>query len=177
MGWSAGVADGDVHTAAAGAVGRFSGEEKLGGGAPGGRVRVLRGRAQPHRPQGTQSPPTDEKVVANRDLRDFGWEIAHGAVTRRPPISLYTMLPGATRTTLGFGICPSFKYHSLSPRAKPWGYDSQLLHRCTRHATLPPCPLNFSPSPSRAQPPGATRDRTHHIRVFAGEASPSPGPE
>jgi hypothetical protein len=23
-------------------------------------------------------------------IRDFGWEIAHAAVTRRPPISLYT---------------------------------------------------------------------------------------
>jgi hypothetical protein len=33
------------------------------------------------------------KRVANRDFRDFGWGIAHGAVTRRPPISLYTMVP------------------------------------------------------------------------------------
>jgi hypothetical protein len=46
-----------------------------------------------------------------------GDRLAHGAVTRRPPISLNTMyhpVPGATRTTLGFGICPSFKDHSLS---------------------------------------------------------------
>jgi hypothetical protein len=28
-------------------------------------------------------------------------------------------VPGATRTPLGFGICPSFKYHSLSRRAIP----------------------------------------------------------
>jgi hypothetical protein len=28
--------------------------------------------------------------VANRNVRDFGWEIAHPAVSRRPPISLYT---------------------------------------------------------------------------------------
>jgi hypothetical protein len=26
--------------------------------------------------------------------RDFGWEIAHAAVSRRPPISLYTMVAG-----------------------------------------------------------------------------------
>jgi hypothetical protein len=26
-------------------------------------------------------------------LGGFGWEIAHGAVTRRPPISLYTIEP------------------------------------------------------------------------------------
>jgi hypothetical protein len=25
-------------------------------------------------------------------VRDFGWEIAHAAVSRRPPISLYTMV-------------------------------------------------------------------------------------
>jgi hypothetical protein len=31
--------------------------------------------------------------VANRNVRDFGWEIAHAAVSRRPPISLYTMVP------------------------------------------------------------------------------------
>jgi hypothetical protein len=45
-----------------------------------------------------------------------------GAVPRRPPISLTTMVhpvPRATRTTLGFGICPSFKDRSLSRRAKP----------------------------------------------------------
>ena len=26
-------------------------------------------------------------------FRDFGWEMAHGAVTRRPPIPLYTIVP------------------------------------------------------------------------------------
>jgi hypothetical protein len=33
------------------------------------------------------------KKEANRDVGDFGWEIAHAAVTRRPPISLYMMVP------------------------------------------------------------------------------------
>jgi hypothetical protein len=31
--------------------------------------------------------------VANRDGRDFGWEVTHGAVSRRPPVSLNTMVP------------------------------------------------------------------------------------
>ena len=31
--------------------------------------------------------------AANRDFRGFGWGIAHGTVTRRPPISLDTMVP------------------------------------------------------------------------------------
>jgi hypothetical protein len=67
----------------------------------------------------TRVPPCDGKVANCRDFRGFGWGIAHGAVSRRPPISLYTTVPGATRTTLGFGICPSFKGHFLSRRAKP----------------------------------------------------------
>jgi hypothetical protein len=45
------------------------------------------------------------------------------AVTRRPPIFLYTMVARTgSYTTYGvlrFGICPSFKDHSLSRRAKP----------------------------------------------------------
>jgi hypothetical protein len=63
---------------------------------------------------------SDEKV-ANRDGRDFGWEIAHGAVRRRPPISLYTMVPRTAGYTydVGFGIYPSFKGRFLSRRAKP----------------------------------------------------------
>ena len=59
--------------------------------------------------------------VANCTGRDFGWEIAHAAVTRRPPISLDTMVPrtGGYTHAAGVGICPSFKGHCLSRRAKP----------------------------------------------------------
>jgi hypothetical protein len=35
---------------------------------------------------------SDAKVV-NRDVRDFGWVIAHGAVTRHPPNPLDTKAP------------------------------------------------------------------------------------
>jgi hypothetical protein len=31
--------------------------------------------------------------VANRDFKDFGWRSLNGAVSRRPPISLYTLVP------------------------------------------------------------------------------------
>jgi hypothetical protein len=48
---------------------------------------------------------------------------------RRFPSTFWYPVLGATRTTLGFGICPSFKGHFLSRRAKP--HDSQLLRRCT----------------------------------------------
>jgi hypothetical protein len=58
--------------------------------------------------------------VANRDL---GFRV--GTLTgplrdaRRFPSTRWYPVPRATRTTLGFGICPSFKDHSLSRRAKP----------------------------------------------------------
>jgi hypothetical protein len=32
------------------------------------------------------------KKNANENVRDFGWEIAHAAVTRRPPIPLSTIV-------------------------------------------------------------------------------------
>jgi hypothetical protein len=50
---------------------------------------------------------------------------------RRFPSTRGYPVPGATRATSGFEICPSFKGHSLSPRAKRCRYDSQLIHRCT----------------------------------------------
>jgi hypothetical protein len=49
----------------------------------------------------------DERV-ANRDVR----EVTHGAVT--PSTLIVAPRTSATRATLGFGICPSFKEHSLS---------------------------------------------------------------
>jgi hypothetical protein len=69
-----------------------------------------------------------------------GWEFAHGAVSRRPPVSLDTMVPrtGGYACDVGvwnlsivqgpFSVAPS-QTISLS-------YDSQLLHRC-----MPPLSL------------------------------------
>ena len=37
-------------------------------------------------------------------VRDFGWEIAHAAVTRRPPISDYTMVPRTGSYTYDIGV-------------------------------------------------------------------------
>jgi hypothetical protein len=62
---------------------------------------------------------TDQKV-ANR-CRDFEWEIAHAAVSRRPPISLDN-IEARTRIytyAANVGVCPLFNDHSLSPRAEP----------------------------------------------------------
>jgi hypothetical protein len=65
--------------------------------------------------------PTKVKRRKSCDRLGFRVEIAHGAVTRRPPIPLYTMVPHTESYTyaVGFGIFPSFKVHFLSRRAKP----------------------------------------------------------
>jgi hypothetical protein len=49
--------------------------------------------------------PTYSDAKANRDVRDFSWEIAHEAVTRRPPISLDTMVPRTEGYTNDVGVC------------------------------------------------------------------------
>jgi hypothetical protein len=62
------------------------------------RGHEIRSRKQ----QGVRTSPTDSTAPAGpppyRDgksyesyVRDFGWEIAHGAVSRRPPVSLDTI--------------------------------------------------------------------------------------
>jgi hypothetical protein len=65
-------------------------------------------------------PYSDEKV-ASPDVSEFRWEIAHEAVSRRPPNSLDTMVPRTSMYTYAakVGICLPFKDHSLSRRAKP----------------------------------------------------------
>jgi hypothetical protein len=44
-----------------------------------------------HRPTREQCHTAMQKVP-NRNVRGFGWEMAHDAVSRRPPIPLYTMV-------------------------------------------------------------------------------------
>ena len=59
--------------------------------------------------------------VANRNVWDFGWEIAHEAVSLRPPIPLSGIVARThvTRTPRNIGICPSFKDQFLSAPCPP----------------------------------------------------------
>ena len=50
---------------------------------------------------------------------------------RRFPSTRWYLVLTCTRTPRKFGICPSFKGHFLSPRAKPHQSDPQLWRRCT----------------------------------------------
>jgi hypothetical protein len=61
-------------------------------GSVGRNVTNATGSGASCRPR-LQSRSTYDAKVANRDVRDFGWKVAHEAVTRRPPISLDTMVP------------------------------------------------------------------------------------
>jgi hypothetical protein len=55
-------------------------------------VRLGSVRRHPATPRLPRRLAQSDEIVANRDFRGFGWGSAHGAVTRRPPISLNTMV-------------------------------------------------------------------------------------
>jgi hypothetical protein len=74
------------------------------------------------------NPLTAMQKVANRDLRDFGCEIAHAAVSRRPPISLSTIVARTPMYTYAAKVGSAHRSRNIFCR--PVRYDSQLLHRC-----------------------------------------------
>ena len=96
---------------------------------------VLRVMAPLHRMQvsayDTVPPTFSDAKVANRDFKDFGWEVAYGAVTRRPPnpsprdCSPYRGLH-ARRESLG--VVHRSRAIFLSCRAKP---ESSVTHQTT----------------------------------------------
>jgi hypothetical protein len=79
---------------------------------------------------------TAMQKVANRDVRGFGWGIAHGAVTRRPPVSLDTMVPRNGGYAYDVGVWELSIVQgpfSVAP-CQTLTTHSQLLHRCRRGA-------------------------------------------
>jgi hypothetical protein len=70
--------------------------------------------------------PHSDKKVANRNVRYFGWETAHAAVSRRPPIPLDTIVArteGYTYAAKRVGVVHRARTHF---RALP---SSHQLHR------------------------------------------------
>jgi hypothetical protein len=57
------------------------------------------------------------RKIASRNGRDFGWEMAQAAVSRRPPTLSRSVARTHLYTTREFGVCPSFKGHFPSRRA------------------------------------------------------------
>jgi hypothetical protein len=101
--------------------------------------------------------------VANRNVRDFGLEITHAAVSRRPPISLYTI---AART-------PMYTY-----AAKVWG-----LSIVQGPISVAPCatlPLRFATVSSRCADGCACSELTLRFPSFmflAEDKASQPAPE
>jgi hypothetical protein len=73
------------------------------------------------------------KSCKNRDVRDFGWEIAHAAVSRRPPTPLDTMVARTHLYTYAANVWDLSLAQGPFPvarRAKPSELRfAQLLHR------------------------------------------------
>jgi hypothetical protein len=75
--------------------------------------------------EGRRRVMTEVRHRGGNKLRIVTVEISGGRSLTRPfhdarrfPFPRWYPVPGATRTTMGFGICPSFEGHSLSRRAK-----------------------------------------------------------
>ena len=79
-----------------------------------------------------QLPYSDEKV-ANRNARDFRWEVAPAAVSQRPPISLSGIVARIQGCTCGATVWALSLVQGPFPVApcQTQQSDSQLLHRCT----------------------------------------------
>jgi hypothetical protein len=70
-----------------------------------------------HHPLPATAPTYSDATVANHNVWDFGWEFAHGAVSRRPPIPLDTMVARTHMCTYAAKVWDLSIV--LSPRAKP----------------------------------------------------------
>jgi hypothetical protein len=68
-----------------------------------------------------ERPHLANERTANRRVSGFGWEISHAAISRRPPISLYTSVARTESYTYDAKVRDLFifKEQFLSRRAKP----------------------------------------------------------
>ena len=97
-----------------------------GGGGAGGEGGCSSGRCG----DGVHS----DAKVANRNVRDFAWRIAHAALhnARRCVSTQLKPVLACTRKPRKFGIFPLFKDYSLLNRPKPYLTIRNYFHRCRR---------------------------------------------
>ena len=62
--------------------------------------------------------------VANRHVKDSGWEIAHAAVSRRPPVSLHTVVDRSEGCTYAAKVWDVSIVQGPFPRPLPSPIDS-----------------------------------------------------
>jgi hypothetical protein len=83
---------------------------------------------------------SDEKVARIVTVGNFGWKVAHAAVSRRPPISLDTMVP---RTRMYTHAAKVWDLSIVQGPVSVAPSQSQTLrfaafHRCTPQTQYPP---------------------------------------
>jgi hypothetical protein len=114
-----------------------------------------------------------DQRVANRDVWDFGWEIiAHAAVSRRPPISLYTIVARTHMYTYDAKVwdLPSFKDPCRTQR-----YDSLTVAPLLEGRTWQPRCANCGNSKGSSHTP-SPHCSTFHVRTICA-ARPAGGCE
>jgi hypothetical protein len=109
-------------------------------------------------------------------------EIAHAAVSRRPPMPLDTMVSGTGGCAYDVGVWDLSIVQgpfSVAPCQNPLSYDSQLLHRCTsvtgeRRCGKRTAAAAASPSSRRSAPcftfctSSLVRSRMSYLRRYKG---------
>jgi hypothetical protein len=94
--------------------------------------------------------------------RPLGFRVSEGSRSRFATPAGFPLRDG-TPYDVGVGICPSFKGHFLSRRAKPSSHDSRLVRRCTRRRRRrrwsEPLPPPHSARPPPPPPPRGRRVR------------------
>ena len=98
------------------------------------------GSPPPHAADAEQASRRTAMNKSNRSGRDFGWEIAHAAVSRRPPIFLHTMVPRTGGYAYDDGVWDlSIIQGAIFCRAVPYLSDSRLFHRGIHHHAAAEC--------------------------------------
>jgi hypothetical protein len=125
-----------------------------------------------------------DQTVANRNGRGFGWEIAHAAVSRRPPISLYTMVARTEGYTYDARVWDLFLVQGPFPVAPCQTPDSHVLHRRThlrtaslaraRYTSSPTSTVSSSMGITSAGPPSSRAMHTHWSVPCASKHRPPP---
>ena len=91
-----------------------------------------------HQEAGYSAEGYSDAKVANRN-GNFGWEFAHEAISLDRIVARTSMYTCAAKVW-GLSLVQG---PFLSPRAKPWRYDSQLVDRCVRRG-VQACPMLIS---------------------------------
>jgi hypothetical protein len=99
-----------------------------------------------------------DDISANRNVRDFGREVAHAAVTRRPPIPRYTMVPRTGGYAHDVGVWAlSIVQGPFSVAPYPTVTIWQLFHLPVLNCVVSVCPPLRAPRRAATIPASAQK--------------------